>query len=279
MSIGRTAKNRNHHNRMEQSHSLLKYLRGKIVDWIVVGIQSIRATPAFYRSACIGLQYTRITVKLATFTAFVAAMDTIGIGFVDCLPWTTTKSDFATFCVCLLHWAPPTLTPSTLCHSKTFLPPPRRYGVALVGVRPAELPEFYEETILLNPGPRHIMKKDDTCYYMSITKEENSAFVVNQNQTTPEQPKEGLWSFRQLYCDFARANAVELRAPSDTLEYCFVVLLHLCWVFVFFFLRFGFDDGFPNKTASSYPPPPHRLPRLHIVFRSFSSEIPLWWLL
>lgn len=66
-----------------------------------------------------------------------------------------------------------------------------RYGVALVGVRPAELPEFYEETILLNPGPRHIMKKDDTCYYMSITKEENSAFVVNQNQTTPEQPKEG----------------------------------------------------------------------------------------
>ncbi|XP_033248364.1 potassium channel subfamily T member 2 isoform X7 [Drosophila miranda] len=60
----------------------------------------------------------------------------------------------------------------------------RKYGVALVGVRPAELPEFYEDTILLNPGPRHIMKKDDTCYYMSITKEENSAFVVNQNQTS-----------------------------------------------------------------------------------------------
>lgn len=65
-----------------------------------------------------------------------------------------------------------------------------RYGVALVGVRPAELPEFYEETILLNPGPRHIMKKDDTCYYMSITKEENSAFVVNQS-TTPDMPKDG----------------------------------------------------------------------------------------
>lgn len=26
---------------------------------------------------------------------------------------------------------------------------------------------------------------------MSITKEENSAFVVNQNQTTPDQPKDG----------------------------------------------------------------------------------------
>lgn len=80
-----------------------------------------------------------------------------------------------------------------------------RYGVALVGVRPAELPEFYEETILLNPGPRHIMKKDDTCYYMSITKEENSAFVVNQNQTTPEQPKEG---------NYAAYNILHTNTPS-----------------------------------------------------------------
>lgn len=69
--------------------------------------------------------------------------------------------------------------------------------MALVGVRPAELPEFYEETILLNPGPRHIMKKDDTCYYMSITKEENSAFVVHQNQNSQVDPhaKEGEFMF------------------------------------------------------------------------------------
>ncbi|KAH9628001.1 hypothetical protein HF086_017976 [Spodoptera exigua] len=68
----------------------------------------------------------------------------------------------------------------------------RKYGVALVGVRPAELPEFYEETILLNPGPRHIMKSSDTCYYMSITKEENSAFVVAEKQTEqkPSIPKD-----------------------------------------------------------------------------------------
>lgn len=51
-----------------------------------------------------------------------------------------------------------------------------------MGVRPAELPEFYEDTILLNPGPRHIMKKSDTCYYMSITKEENSSFTVANQQ-------------------------------------------------------------------------------------------------
>lgn len=61
-----------------------------------------------------------------------------------------------------------------------------------MGVRPAELPEFYEDTILLNPGPRHIMKKSDTCYYMSITKEENSSFTVanqpqgNNNNTSTE---------------------------------------------------------------------------------------------
>ncbi|KAL3285332.1 hypothetical protein HHI36_019441, partial [Cryptolaemus montrouzieri] len=70
----------------------------------------------------------------------------------------------------------------------------RKYGVALVGVRPAELPEFYEDTILLNPGPRHIMKKSDTCYYMSITKEENSSFTVanqqaNNNYTTSTEAK------------------------------------------------------------------------------------------
>jgi hypothetical protein len=38
------------------------------------------------------------------------------------------------------------------------------------------LPEFYEDTILLNPGPRHIMRKSDICFYFSITKEENSDF-------------------------------------------------------------------------------------------------------
>ena len=52
-----------------------------------------------------------------------------------------------------------------------------------MGVRPAELPEFYEDTILLNPGPRHIMKKTDICFYLSITKEENSAFVVGATQS------------------------------------------------------------------------------------------------
>ncbi|XP_035706389.1 potassium channel subfamily T member 2-like isoform X3 [Folsomia candida] len=55
----------------------------------------------------------------------------------------------------------------------------RKYGVSLVGVRPSLLPEFYEDTILLNPG-RHVMRKSDICFYFSITKEENSDFDDNQ---------------------------------------------------------------------------------------------------
>lgn len=57
----------------------------------------------------------------------------------------------------------------------------RKFGVCLVGVRPSQLPEFYEDTILLNPGPRHVMRKSDICFYLSITKEENSAFVTGNN--------------------------------------------------------------------------------------------------
>ncbi|CAH1394501.1 unnamed protein product [Nezara viridula] len=50
--------------------------------------------------------------------------------------------------------------------------------------------QFYEDTILLNPGPRHIMKRTDTCYYMSITKEENSAFVVANQEQIPQAKTE-----------------------------------------------------------------------------------------
>jgi hypothetical protein len=62
----------------------------------------------------------------------------------------------------------------------------RKYGVSLVGVRPSLLPEFYEDTILLNPGPRHIMRKSDICFYFSITKEENSDFDDNMAGLLPQ---------------------------------------------------------------------------------------------
>ena len=45
-------------------------------------------------------------------------------------------------------------------------------------------------SILLNPGPRHIMRTTDTCFYMSITKEENSAFILAH----PNENNDGIFT-------------------------------------------------------------------------------------
>ncbi|XP_046724533.1 potassium channel subfamily T member 1 isoform X2 [Silurus meridionalis] len=51
----------------------------------------------------------------------------------------------------------------------------KKYGVCLIGIKRED-----NKSILLNPGPRHLMAAGDTCYYINITKEENSAFTVRQ---------------------------------------------------------------------------------------------------
>ncbi|RXN30996.1 potassium channel subfamily T member 1-like protein [Labeo rohita] len=53
----------------------------------------------------------------------------------------------------------------------------KKYGVCLIGVKRED-----NKSILLNPGPRHIMSASDTCYYINITKEENSAFIFRQEE-------------------------------------------------------------------------------------------------
>ncbi|XP_063049657.1 potassium channel subfamily T member 1 [Engraulis encrasicolus] len=53
----------------------------------------------------------------------------------------------------------------------------KKYGVCLIGVKREE-----NKSILLNPGPRHIMAATDTCYYINITKEENSAFIFKEEE-------------------------------------------------------------------------------------------------
>ncbi|XP_054468179.1 potassium channel subfamily T member 1 isoform X2 [Anoplopoma fimbria] len=53
----------------------------------------------------------------------------------------------------------------------------KKYGVCLIGIKRED-----NKSILLNPGPRHIMAATDTCYYINITKEENSAFIFNQEE-------------------------------------------------------------------------------------------------
>ncbi|XP_042781384.1 potassium channel subfamily T member 2 isoform X3 [Panthera leo] len=52
-----------------------------------------------------------------------------------------------------------------------------QFGVCLIGVRRED-----NKNILLNPGPRCIMNATDTCFYINITKEENSAFKNQDHQ-------------------------------------------------------------------------------------------------
>ncbi|KAG2471341.1 KCNT1 protein, partial [Polypterus senegalus] len=53
----------------------------------------------------------------------------------------------------------------------------KKYGVCLIGVRRVD-----NANILLNPGPCHIMSGSDTCFYINISKEENSAFIFKQQE-------------------------------------------------------------------------------------------------
>ncbi|KAG7243469.1 hypothetical protein INR49_011025 [Caranx melampygus] len=53
----------------------------------------------------------------------------------------------------------------------------KKYGVCLIGVRRLD-----NTNILLNPGPCHIMGGSDICFYINISKEENSAFVRGQRE-------------------------------------------------------------------------------------------------
>ncbi|XP_064346734.1 potassium channel subfamily T member 1 isoform X5 [Camelus dromedarius] len=59
----------------------------------------------------------------------------------------------------------------------------KKYGVCLIGLKREE-----NKSILLNPGPRHILAASDTCFYINITKEENSAFIFKQEE---KQKKKG----------------------------------------------------------------------------------------
>ncbi|KAF6274594.1 potassium sodium-activated channel subfamily T member 2 [Rhinolophus ferrumequinum] len=59
-----------------------------------------------------------------------------------------------------------------------------QYGVCLIGVRRED-----NKNILLNPGPRYIMNATDICFYINITKEENSAFKNEDQQKKNNVPR------------------------------------------------------------------------------------------
>nr|XP_036871947.1 potassium channel subfamily T member 2 [Manis javanica] len=60
----------------------------------------------------------------------------------------------------------------------------KKFGVCLIGVRRED-----NKNILLNPGPRYIMNATDTCFYINITKEENSAFKNQDQQKKSKVPR------------------------------------------------------------------------------------------
>ncbi|KAM9283640.1 potassium channel subfamily T member 2 isoform 3-T3 [Morus bassanus] len=59
-----------------------------------------------------------------------------------------------------------------------------QFGVCLIGVRKED-----NKNILLNPGPRHIMSSTDVCFYINITKEENSAFKKQEKHRKKHESK------------------------------------------------------------------------------------------
>ncbi|XP_044295259.1 potassium channel subfamily T member 2 isoform X3 [Varanus komodoensis] len=62
-----------------------------------------------------------------------------------------------------------------------------QFGVCLIGVRRED-----NKNILLNPGPRYIMSSSDICFYINITKEENSAFK-KQEQLRKSHPSRSFY--------------------------------------------------------------------------------------
>ncbi|XP_060088352.1 potassium channel subfamily T member 2 isoform X5 [Heteronotia binoei] len=63
----------------------------------------------------------------------------------------------------------------------------KKFGVCLIGVRRED-----NKNILLNPGPRYIMSPSDICFYINITKEENSAFK-KQEQHRKNHPSRSFY--------------------------------------------------------------------------------------
>ncbi|XP_045562742.1 potassium channel subfamily T member 1 isoform X7 [Salmo salar] len=104
----------------------------------------------------------------------------------------------------------------------------KKYGVCLIGVKRED-----NKSILLNPGPRHIMSAPDTCYYINITKEENSAFIFKQEEKDKKgMPVTGLYDAPSRLpvhsiiasmvdqATFYGTVAMDLQNPADPPEDC-----------------------------------------------------------
>ncbi|XP_037260569.1 potassium channel subfamily T member 2 isoform X3 [Falco biarmicus] len=79
-----------------------------------------------------------------------------------------------------------------------------RFGVCLIGVRKED-----NKNILLNPGPRYIMNSTDICFYINITKEENSAFKKQEKHRKKQESK-------LSYCGASRLPVHSIIASMGT---------------------------------------------------------------
>lgn len=78
-----------------------------------------------------------------------------------------------------------------------------RFGVGLIGIQPEN------DMIKINAGPTYIMNASDICFYMSITKEENSSLLIAASAGQNIPPDEDLNLTTQL------TRRISFRRPSS----------------------------------------------------------------
>ncbi|XP_058619734.1 potassium channel subfamily T member 2 [Onychostoma macrolepis] len=88
-----------------------------------------------------------------------------------------------------------------------------KYGICLIGVCPDDT-----KNILLNPGPQHIMKPLDVCFYISLSKEENSCFKVKKGNKTRPPTSSAITSMGTMAIDMQEISIPSSLGPSFSTE-------------------------------------------------------------
>lgn len=83
--------------------------------------------------------------------------------------------------------------------------------MALIGVR-TSVKGFLQ--ILLNPGPTYVMKETDTCFYLSITEEQNSAFSSANRQRAHRRSPLPMLVGKRAGCLFWKRSSRDARPAA-----------------------------------------------------------------
>ncbi|XP_052405188.1 potassium channel subfamily T member 2-like isoform X1 [Carassius gibelio] len=88
-----------------------------------------------------------------------------------------------------------------------------KYGICLIGVCPDDT-----KNIMLNPGPQHIMKPLDVCFYISLTKEENTSFKAKKENKTQPPTSSTITSMGTMAIDMQEISIQSSLCPSLSTE-------------------------------------------------------------